>query len=90
MPSKATPAVTDDAIRTRAYLMWEADGQPHGRDDHYWGLAHAELSAPVAEPKRAAATAKAPEKKSAVKAKPAAKAAAKKPAAKAAAKPKKK
>ncbi len=23
-------------IRERAYLMWEADGKPHGRDVEYW------------------------------------------------------
>ncbi|HBK06740.1 MAG TPA: hypothetical protein DDZ81_12860 [Acetobacteraceae bacterium] len=23
-------------IRDRAYLMWEADGKPHGRDIEYW------------------------------------------------------
>lgn len=23
-------------IRDRAYLMWEADGKPHGRDVEYW------------------------------------------------------
>ena len=23
-------------VRERAYLMWEADGRPHGRDVEYW------------------------------------------------------
>jgi hypothetical protein len=23
-------------VRERAYLMWEADGKPHGRDIEYW------------------------------------------------------
>ncbi|HEY4043327.1 MAG TPA: DUF2934 domain-containing protein [Rhodopila sp.] len=23
-------------VRERAYLMWEADGKPHGRDVEYW------------------------------------------------------
>src|ERR1700755_1100043 len=33
----------DEAIRTRAYLLWEADGHQHGRDDHYWREAIAQL-----------------------------------------------
>jgi hypothetical protein len=86
MPTKVT-APSDDAIRTRAYLMWEADGRPFGNDSHYWDLAFTELSTP-ARPKRAAASSTAPEKKAKVVAKPAAKA--RKPAAKTAAKPKKK
>jgi hypothetical protein len=67
MPTKLT-APSDDAVRTRAYLMWEADGKPFGNDGHYWGLALAELSA-AAKPKRAAASSKAPEKKAKVIAK---------------------
>jgi len=67
MPSKATttitPTVSDDAVRTRAYLMWEADGKPFGRDSHYWGLALAEMTADKAKPKRAAATSAVSEKK---------------------------
>ena len=27
------------SIRTEAYLLWEADGKPEGKDDHYWALA---------------------------------------------------
>lgn len=35
--SKSTTApLSDDAIRQRAYLMWEADGRPDGMADHYW------------------------------------------------------
>jgi hypothetical protein len=66
MPSKSTTTspISDDAVRTRAYLMWEADGRPWGRDEHYWKLALSELSAPApAKLKRAAATAKPAEKK---------------------------
>jgi hypothetical protein len=80
MPSKSTTiaAPSDDAIRTRAYLLWEADGRPFGRDDHYWGLALSETIAAVpAKPKRAAASAKPVEKKA--KAKPAKAAKAKAP-----------
>lgn len=39
VPSKAKPtpaAPSEDAIRQRAYLMWEADGKPDGMSDHYW------------------------------------------------------
>lgn len=55
MPGKSRPADTaaiasDDAIRQRAYFMWEADGRPEGRGDHYWHLAHEEaLKALVSE-----------------------------------------
>ena len=85
MPSKSTMiAASPDAIRTRAYLLWEADGRPFGRDDHYWGLAAAELIAP-AKPKAAAAKATAPAKTA--KAKASSKAAAKPAKPRAAAKP---
>jgi hypothetical protein len=26
----------DARIRHRAYLLWERDGRPHGRDDEFW------------------------------------------------------
>jgi hypothetical protein len=65
-------APNEDAIRQRAYLMWEADGRPDGQAEHYWLKAS---EAPVKKLKAAAAKAAAP----AVKAKPA-KAAAKAPA----------
>jgi hypothetical protein len=26
----------EQRVRERAYLMWEADGKPHGRDVEYW------------------------------------------------------
>jgi hypothetical protein len=72
MPSKPattiTPTVNEDAVRARAYLMWEADGKPFGRDEHYWGLALTEMTAEQAKPKRAAATSVASEKKSKPKA----------------------
>lgn len=106
MPSKSnttdTAGLTDDAIRDRAYFLWEADGRPEGRGDHYWGLALAELKAaasapatpkakkPPAPPKSSgkAAAAKAIKKGEAAKpAKAAKKAEAAKPAKKAATKP---
>jgi len=30
---------TDERVRQRAYYLWEKDGRPHGRNDHYWALA---------------------------------------------------
>lgn len=41
--------VNDDAIRQRAYYMWEADGRPDGKHDHYWRLAHQEATHAFAE-----------------------------------------
>ncbi len=72
--SDAAPAPSDDAIRERAYYLWEADGKPAGRDQYYWHLAQAELStAPSVE-------AAAPVKKTRAKAaKPASDGAAKAP-----------
>jgi hypothetical protein len=35
--TKSTSAPLDeDAIRHRAYLLWEADGRPDGQAEHYW------------------------------------------------------
>ena len=31
-------------MRERAYHLWEADGRPDGRGDHYWHLAHEEAT----------------------------------------------
>lgn len=49
LPAKSKPAdpaamVSEDAVRDRAYFLWEADGRPDGRHDHYWGLAIAEAT----------------------------------------------
>ncbi|WP_061167422.1 DUF2934 domain-containing protein [Caballeronia hypogeia] len=35
--------LTDESIRERAYYLWEADGRPEGRDQHYWHLASSQL-----------------------------------------------
>jgi hypothetical protein len=35
----------EDAIRRRAYALWETDGRPHGRDEEYWHRAERELHA---------------------------------------------
>ena len=41
--------VGEDAIRQRAYYMWEADGRPDGNHDHYWSRAHQEATQAFAE-----------------------------------------
>ncbi len=76
MPSKSTSTnstLNHDAVRTRAYLMWEADGRPFGHDAHYWNLALAEMTAPTEKPKRAAASSTVAEKKAKPASKPAGK-----------------
>ncbi|MGI4984689.1 MAG: DUF2934 domain-containing protein [Janthinobacterium lividum] len=41
---------SEDAIRTRAYHLWEDDGRPAGRADEYWEKARALVeSTPVAQ-----------------------------------------
>ena len=65
MPSKAKPTSappSEDAIRHRAYLLWEADGRPDGMADHYW--LRASEPAADARPKRQAAGAPAVKAKS--------------------------
>jgi hypothetical protein len=32
-----------DRIAERAHELWERDGRPHGKDEHYWFLAEREL-----------------------------------------------
>lgn len=50
------PAPTEEQIRIRAYEIWMAEGQPHGRDYDHWLMAVAELSLPAApKPKKASA-----------------------------------
>jgi hypothetical protein len=38
-------AISDDAIRERAYHIWEREGRPHGRDFEHWVRAQVELMA---------------------------------------------
>jgi len=42
-PRRAEDAADEEAIRRRAYELWEADGRPHGRGDEYWHRAEEEL-----------------------------------------------
>jgi len=48
VPTKAkstTSMPSEDAIRQRAYLMWEADGKPYGQADLYWHRARERMEA---------------------------------------------
>ena len=54
MPGKSKVAdtaamINEDAIRQRAYYLWEADGRPDGKHDHYWAQAHHEATKALAE-----------------------------------------
>ncbi len=33
------PKRNDERVRVRAYVLWEKDGRPHGRNDSYWNEA---------------------------------------------------
>lgn len=64
-----TETVNDDHIRTAAYYIWLAEGQPKGMDEVHWHRARAELGTdraqaekPARKPRRIA---KAPAAKSA-------------------------
>jgi hypothetical protein len=35
----------DERVRIRAYHLWERDGRPHGRNDHYWDMALQQIRA---------------------------------------------
>lgn len=41
---------SDDAIRSRAHAIWEAEGRPDGRHDIHWQRALADVAAPKAKP----------------------------------------
>jgi hypothetical protein len=90
LSEKSPPADTlsSGAIEQRAYYLWEADGRPEGRSEHYWQMALAEAQA-AAKPDKPA-KAKAPAKTAAKPAKAAAAEKPKKPAKKADEKPAKK
>lgn len=51
-----SPPLSDDAIRHRAYLLWEADGRPDGMADHYW-IKASEVAPDVSAKPRVKATA---------------------------------
>lgn len=33
------PVIDEEEVRVTAYFLWEQDGRPLGRDEHYWWLA---------------------------------------------------
>jgi hypothetical protein len=39
----ARPPVDDNALRDRAYHLWEAEGRPDGRQDEFWYAAERQL-----------------------------------------------
>ncbi len=34
--SRAEPSGSEQALREKAYALWEEDGRPEGRDQEYW------------------------------------------------------
>lgn len=60
----------EDAIRERAYQLWEHDRRPEGKDVDYWLRAESEVaSTPTPAPKNAAAKPKTSAKSPASRAK---------------------
>jgi Protein of unknown function (DUF2934) len=41
--ASADPAAREQAIRERAYAIWEEEGRPDGRDQDHWLRAEAEI-----------------------------------------------
>jgi Protein of unknown function (DUF2934) len=35
-----TEQALEQAVRERAYFLWQRDGSPHGREAEYWHIAH--------------------------------------------------
>ncbi|MCE4574996.1 DUF2934 domain-containing protein [Caballeronia sp. CLC5] len=54
---------TEESIRERAYYLWEADGRPEGRDEHYWHLASSQLLVETVVPAAQLAAANTPASK---------------------------
>lgn len=71
--SKAPPdgAGFEDAVRQRAYYLWEAEGRPDGQADRFWLMAAAAVNDSAAKRAAAAAPAKKTTAKPAKQAKPA-------------------
>ena len=42
---RAKPLLDEDAVRERAYQIWQAAGSPHGGHDAHWAQARDELEA---------------------------------------------
>jgi hypothetical protein len=45
MPAKEFAGPSEQAIRERAYFLWEQNGRPAGRDLEFWSHAAAALAA---------------------------------------------
>jgi hypothetical protein len=79
MKAKPAKRLSDEArraIELRAYLIWEGEGRPHGREKEHWQRAEAEILStkpakkpPAAKATGATRTAAAVKTKSAAKAK---------------------
>lgn len=67
---KPSPDEIRHQIQVRAYLIWEREGRPHGREHHHWGLAEAEILSEL--PAQKAPPGEAESVKPAAQAKPAA------------------
>ena len=54
MPANATPLLSEALLRKKieecAYLLWESEGRPSGRDVYHWHRARCEISARCSEP----------------------------------------
>ena len=44
--SHNTDHAHDDAVQKLAYHLWEQDGKPDGKSDHYWMMAREQLGNP--------------------------------------------
>ena len=75
---KARNRISDEvrrAIEVRAYLIWEGEGRPHGREKEHWQRAEAEIMGKAPAKKAPAAKTNSSAKTvAAVKTKPVAKA----------------
>lgn len=56
-------------IEIRAYLIWEREGRPHGRQEEHWRLAEAEIRTERAPKSRAKAKPSTPKTKKTAKGK---------------------
>ena len=54
----AMGVISDDAVRERAYHIWEREGRPHGRDFEHWVRAKVELVAEASNNNSKSAAAK--------------------------------
>jgi hypothetical protein len=68
MNAKPAKPITESLrrqIETRAYLLWERDGRPHGRHEEHWARAEKEVLGESKVPAKKKTKAAPPPKKSA-------------------------